>query len=77
MKSESNRLPLIRKDLKSFLLSEEGKMTKKDIAKMTAVIVAVASVVGVAVKPSDSLASCVHGSHASHFSGGGCSSVSW
>ena len=60
------KLPLIRKNLKTFLLSEEGKMTKKDIAKMTAVVVAVASVLSVTAKPNDSFAACNHASHGSH-----------
>ncbi len=29
-----NKLPKIKKDIKDFLLSEEGKMAKKDIAKI-------------------------------------------
>ncbi len=75
MGKTSKKLPLIRKNLKTFLLSEEGKMTKKDIVKMTAAVVAVASILGVAAKPNDSLAvgyHVSHGSHGSHSSGGWC-----
>ena len=81
MRIKSKKIPLIKKSLKTFLLSEEGKMTKKDIVKMTAVVVAVASVLSVAAKPNDSFAACNHASHGSHGSHGshasGCSGASW
>lgn len=77
MKNESKKIPLIKKNLKNFLLSEEGKMTKRDIVKMTAVVVAVASVVGVATKANDSFAACNHASHGSHGSHGSHSSGGW
>jgi len=75
MNNGSGKLPRIRKNLNAFLLSEEGKMTKSDIVKMTAVVVAVAGALGMAAKPTDSLASCTHASHSSH--GSGCSGASW
>jgi hypothetical protein len=78
MKKESKNLPLIKKNLKTFLLSEEGKMTKKDIVKMTAVVIAVAGVLSVSAKPTDSFTQqCNHGSHASHGSHGSHSSGGW
>jgi len=33
-KKKPKRLPTLKKNIKDFLLSEEGKITKKDIAKM-------------------------------------------
>jgi hypothetical protein len=77
MKKESKNLPLIKKNLKTFLLSEEGKMTKKDIVKMTAVVIAVAGVLSVSAKPTDSFAQCNHGSHGSHGVHGSHSSGGW
>ena len=69
--------PQIKKNLKTFLLSEEGKMTKKDIVKMTAVVIAVAGVLSVAAKPTDSFAQCNHASHGSHGSHGSHSRGGW
>ena len=77
---EIKKIPLIKKDLKTFLLSEEGKMTKKDIAKMTTVVIAVASAFSVAIRPDKGFASCTHAnhaSHASHASHGSHSSGGW
>lgn len=34
MKKKVNRLPNIKKDIKGFLLSEEGKIDKKNLAKI-------------------------------------------
>jgi hypothetical protein len=34
MKKKSERLPTFKKNIKDFLLSEEGKITKKDIVKI-------------------------------------------
>ncbi len=77
MKLKSKKIPLIKKNLKTFLLSEEGKMTKRDIVKMTAVVVAAASILSVAAKPEDGFAACNHASHGSHGSHGSHSSGGW
>ncbi len=77
MKILHSKLPKIKKDLKTFLLSEEGKMTKKDIAKMAIVVVAVAGAVGGITKPNDALARCGHSSHGSHGSHGSHSRGGW
>ena len=34
MKKRKSSLPVFKKNIKNFLLSEEGKITKKDIAKI-------------------------------------------
>lgn len=75
MEKEKEKIPSIKKNLKTFLLDEEGKMTKKDIAKMTAVVIATSGALSALVKAADTFASCSHGSHSNHSSG--CSSVSW
>ena len=78
MNIKSGKIPQIKKNLKTFLLSEEGKMTKKDIAKMAVVIIAVAGAVGGAVRHSDAaLSSCGHASHGSHGSHGSHSRGGW
>lgn len=69
--------PLIKKNLKTFLLSEEGKMTKRDIVKMTAAIVVVAGALGGVIRPNDALGATCHVSHASHASHGSHSSGGW
>lgn len=76
MRKGSPKIPQIKKELKTFLLSEEGKMTKKDIAKMAMVVVAIAGVVGGVSKPADADV-CGHASHGSHGSHGSHSRGGW
>ena len=63
-----NRLPKIKKDIKSFLTSEDGKISKKDIAKIAMGIL----IIGLSVKglshPIDHAdAACAHGNHGSGY----------
>ncbi len=64
-----------KKNLKTFLSEEEGKMTKKDILKLGAIVIFAAGILsrGI-VKPEDARAGTAHGSHASHASHGSHSS---
>lgn len=68
MKKEYNRkvnkkLPSIKKDIKDFLLSEEGKITKKNIAKLGISL----AILGMMLQPQSAQAQ--HTSHSSHSSG--------
>ncbi|RJP28239.1 MAG: hypothetical protein C4533_07125 [Candidatus Omnitrophota bacterium] len=42
---KKKRIPQIRKDLKDFLISEEGKITKKDITKVGLSLIAISMMV--------------------------------
>lgn len=71
-----------KKNLKAFLTEEEGKMTKKDILKLGAMVIAAGAIISKNfVRIDDAQAGSVHGSHASHAShgshgsGGGCGGI--
>ena len=53
------KLPQIKKEIKDFLLSEEGKISKKDIAKLGISL----AILGMMLRPQD-----VHARHTSHSS---------
>ena len=62
------KVPQIKKDIKDFLLSEEGKISKKDVAKLGMSL----AILGMMLDPNSSQAQ--HASHTSHsntfFTGG-------
>ena len=62
-KMNKKQLPQFKKDIKTFLTSEDGKITKKDIAKIAMGILVVGlSVKGLAHPTDHADASCAHGS---------------
>ena len=76
-------IPKIKKDLKKFLLSEEGKMTKKNILKGAMTVTTAALLADSAVAQHSNTfhnsggtgshtSHASHGSHASHSRGGWC-----
>lgn len=58
-----NKLPKIKKDIKSFLMSEEGKIYKKDIAKVSMKILALGLGLAGAIKADSTHADCTHTSY--------------
>jgi hypothetical protein len=67
---ENRNIPNIKKELKKFLVSEEGKIVEKSAVKLGVTLLAVAGIVSGIMKPSDVNADCLHGSHSSHGSHG-------
>ncbi|MCK5580427.1 MAG: hypothetical protein KAJ18_04060 [Candidatus Omnitrophica bacterium] len=65
-KKADKNLPQIKKDLKTFLLSEEGKIVEKNAVKLGVSLLAIGGALSGVMKPSDVQAECVHASHASH-----------
>jgi hypothetical protein len=64
-------IPKIKKDISSFLSSEEGKIVEKDVIKLGIALIAVAGVLGGLMTAKDVNAQqCYHGSHGSHNSHG-------
>lgn len=61
-RKKSKKLPQIKKDIKDFLLNEEGKITKKNIAKLGISL----SVLGMMLDPQSAEAQGTHASHSSH-----------
>lgn len=68
---KKNKLPQIKKDIKDFLLKEEGKIVKKDIVKIGISV----AVLGMVLKPTDvsaahssSIFTSGRGGHTSHSS---------
>jgi hypothetical protein len=59
----NKKLPLIRKDIKDFLLSEEGKISKKNIAKIGVSL----AILGMMLQPQDAQAG--HNNHDRSFAG--------
>jgi len=85
-KKNAQNPPKIKKNLKNFLLEEEGRMVEKNALKLGIVLVAVSGLVSGIMKPHDVQATSAHsshgshgshGSHASHGNGGGCSFGTW
>ena len=79
VKKAQNLLPA-KKDLKTFLSEEEGKIVAKNAIKLGMVLVAVAVSLSGVMKPDGAQAGSAHsshGSHGSHGNGGGCSAGSW
>ncbi|MCX5711916.1 MAG: hypothetical protein NTY47_02450 [Candidatus Omnitrophica bacterium] len=89
-KSKARALPKVQKEIKDFLLSEEGKITKKAILKAGMSL----ALLGVMSKPASAqigphtnvlittgggghTSHSSHGSHASHGSHGSHGSASW
>ena len=71
MKEKYNKhLPKIKKDLKDFLTSEEGKIVEKNAVKLAISLIAVAGVLSGVMKPEDVQGACTHTSHGSHGSHG-------
>ena len=79
MKEKYNKhLPKIKKDLKAFLMSEEGKIVEKNAAKLAVSLIAIAGVLSGVMKPSDAQSqTCSHTSHGSHGSHGNHSRGGW
>jgi len=75
-KKESKKiLPEIKKELKTFLMSEEGKIVEKNAVKLGVSLIAIAGILGGVMGPKDVQAACTHtshGSHGSHSRGGWC-----
>ena len=74
MASLNKKLPQIKKSLKGFLSEEEGKISKKNIGKMTGAALGLGLAVGAGITilshtPGAS-AACTHTSHTSHSSHG-------
>ena len=67
-KKNKNKLPQIKKDIKQFLTSEDGKMNKKDITKIAMSVLSLGIGLSGIAKPDDANAGCAHGNHASHSS---------
>jgi hypothetical protein len=59
-KIKNSNIPQLKKDIKYFLMNEEGKVSKKNIAKIGITLAAL----GVALEPMNALAQ--HSSHNSH-----------
>jgi len=59
MKKNKKQVPAIKKDIKDFLLSEEGKISKKDIARIGTTLAMLCMLF-------PDTASAQHTSHASH-----------
>lgn len=70
-------LPKIKKDLKVFLMSEEGKIVEKNAAKLGISLLVIAGALSGIMKPEDVQGACVHTSHGSHGSHGNHSSGGW
>ena len=63
-------IPQIKKDIKVFLTSEEGRINKKSIAKTAMGILALGIGLVSLMKPDPASAACSHASHGSHGSHG-------
>lgn len=84
---KNKNIPQIKKDLKFFLMSEEGKIVEKDAVKLGIILFAAAGILSGVMKATDVNAAvdcdqnCCHESHGSHAShsndGGGCSWGTW
>lgn len=67
-KNKKIKLPQIKKDIKAFLTSEEGKINKKDAAKIALGILSLGIVLAGAIKADSVSAACSHASHGNHSS---------
>jgi uncharacterized protein (UPF0216 family) len=64
MKNKKNKkLPQFKKDIKDFLTSEEGKVTRKDITKVALGVLALGIGLAGIMKPEHVNAACGHGSY--------------
>lgn len=70
-------LPKIKKELKTFLMSEEGKIVEKDAIKLGLTLIAAAGILSGVMSAHDVQAGCVHTSHGSHGSHGSHSRGGW
>ncbi len=67
MKSKNHQFPKIKKDLKTFLNEEEGKITKKSIKKIGLGLIIAGIAVSGLMQADKTLAQiCSHSSHGSH-----------
>ena len=71
---KESKLPQIKKDIKVFLSSEEGRINKKSVAKIAMTFLALGVGLAGAMKPDPASAACSHASHSSHGSHGSHSS---
>ncbi|MFH1388012.1 MAG: hypothetical protein ABIG88_01775, partial [Patescibacteria group bacterium] len=60
------KIPQIKKDIKAFLTSEEGRINKKSVAKIALTFVALGVGLAGAMKADPASAACTHASHSSH-----------
>ena len=68
-KKEPKKIPSLKKSLRLFLTSEEGKITKTEINKMAGASVGLGmGVVSLLLSVTSSEAACTHSSHGSHSS---------
>ena len=74
---KKNYIPGIKRDLKEFLTSEEGKIVEKNAVKLAVTLTAIAGIIGGVMKPHDVQAGCAHTSHGSHGSHGSHSRGGW
>ncbi len=69
--------PQIKKELKAFLSSEEGKIIEKNAIKFGITLAAITGAMNGLIKPGDANANCTHTSHGSHGSHGSHSVGGW
>ncbi len=77
---KANKFPEIKKDLKVFLESEEGKIVEKKAVKLASAIVASGVFLAGVMTPVDTAHGaehCAHASHASHGSHGSHGRGGW
>jgi len=66
--AKNKKFPQIKKDIKEFLTSEEGKVNKKDITKIALTVLMLGIATAGITRPQDADAACLHGNHTSHAS---------
>jgi len=69
-----NKIPQIKKDIRAFLTSEEGRINKKSVAKIAVTFLALGMGLAGVMKADPTSAACSHASHASYASHGSHSS---
>jgi len=65
-KDMKDLIPKIKKDVSVFLSSEEGKINKKDVAKISMAVLSLGIGIAGAMKANPTIAACKHVSHASY-----------
>lgn len=59
-------IPEIKKDVSMFLSSEEGKINKKDVAKISMAVLSLGIGIAGAMKANPTIAACRHINHTSY-----------
>ena len=65
---KKSKLPEIKKDIRVFLSSEEGKINKKSVADLGMMMIVLGMGVAGVMKSDQAQANCTHASHANHSS---------